>query len=653
MSSYSILWLAALLLTAVAGRIAGPGSGLPSIVLGAAGALAFAVTLFRWLAAGSVRSSLTIIGGSSLFALWTSGVVWGRIYKNPLFFENLAVNGMVHHDSLHLAAFANMLRTYGVASTGLDGLPYIPYHWGTPWLFAQWSNLLGVSVLDFYQLAFPVMMIPFFFGGILAAATEIVNLEFAEDLRNDLRPWLLLLAAGIGFIPITALDAMGVWTSNVVISESYAVAVPVALLLFSATLVFWRGLGNRVADAVFAVVVLPLGIVALGYLKISLMILGFLLAIYIGIRLGVYKRPVFVAGGILLSGLVAITYPLVSLPAHNEGLSPLDFMGDYVPRRWWPFFFVAQLFWSWVYVVLRVRRERVRTLGDLSAAIRDRRLLDVEAVALVALAGVAPGLIIHIDGGSAFYFSDVQRWLAVTLLIAGAGSLLRWQGRDAVPLIAPVITVPESRATTPWSLRGAPASHLLLVFIGIPMVVTMGFNATRWAGQMLRENAATRRALYSASGAATPVAAIGALSQLTDPSILQPALRSTRRFIALGQLGALNGLPHADRRRTALFIPQSESMYWSILARPGACTFAPFVAPALSGMAMVDGMPAVGCELSRYYGIGSYAPRTRPQTGEDASPAVLCGKARHSGLDRVLVLRFDDAGMMQPHRLDC
>ncbi|MEO5579426.1 MAG: hypothetical protein ABIR58_02125, partial [Gemmatimonadaceae bacterium] len=105
--------------------------------------------------------------------------------------------------------------------------------------------------------------------------------------------------------------------------------------------------------------------------------------------------------------------------------------------------------------------------------------------------------------------------------------------------------------------------------------------------------------------------------------------------------------------RTALFIPQSETLYWRILSRPGACTFAPFVAPALSGIAMIDGMPAFGCELSRYYGIGSYAPRARLQTAMDESPPVLCSRAALSGLDRVLVLRFGAPGGMQTRRLVC
>ncbi|MEO5579207.1 MAG: hypothetical protein ABIR58_01000, partial [Gemmatimonadaceae bacterium] len=602
MSSYSFLWLAALCMTAVAGRIAGPAGIVVGAVLGLAGVAAFGVLLSRWLRRGSLWANAAIFTGGSAFAVWTSGVVWGRIYKNPLFFENLSVNGMVHHDSLHLASFANMLSTYGVATTGLDGLPYIPYHWGTAWLFAQWSNLIGISVLDFYQLGFPVMMIPFFFGGLLAAATEIRRLRWRVrassssdtfpryDFWSDWRPWTILLLASVGVIPIDAMDSMGVWTSNVVISESYTVGVPAALLLFATTLIFWNTRGRRgTTDAVFLFLVLPLGIVGLGYLKISLMVLGLILLLYAGLRLRLYAQARYVAAGILATAAAFIAYTRVSLPAHNEGLAPLDFLVNFVPRPWWPFFFVVHLLWAWVFVGLRTWREGVRTLADLRVAIAERRLLDAEAVALIAVAGIVPGMVIHIDGGSAFYFSDVQRWFSVTLLIAGADVLLRRRVNaraDNAPRDPPL----QGAGAGSSRLGRIPAFRAIAIVFAIPFAVSMALNALRWPMQMLRENAATRRALYPAEGTAAMIPGAAGLPRLTDPAVLQPALRTSRNFPVLDQLQSLSELPLSERRRTALFIPQSETLYWRILSRPGACTFAPFVAPALSGIAMIDGM---------------------------------------------------------------
>lgn len=71
---------------------------------------------------------------------------------------------------------------------------------------------------------------------------------------------------------------------------------------------------------------------------------------------------------------------------------------------------------------------------------------------------------------------------------------------------------------------------------------------------------------------------------------------------------------------------------------------------------MIDGMPPLGCRLSRYYGLGSFEPRRRQQTQADRTPAVLCRRAAAAGMDRVLLLTFpnshraDTAGMECPPR---
>jgi len=661
--SYSFLWLAALGITALIGRLV-PVTGVnPFPIVAVAGVFMFAVVFVRWTVRGKVlRSTMVALAGFGMGG-WAAGVVWGRIYKSPLFTEMMALDGVIHHDALGLAALANMIRTYGVASVGLDGLPYMPYHWGTPWLFVQLANLLDMSVLDFYQLGYPVTMIPFFFGGILCFVTELRHAQRFEDsedaghtsdlrdLRDDPRAWAVFLAATIGVIPITALDAMGVWTSNLMISESYAVGIPVALLLLGTCVVFWR-FGGREAvsrnpqmlrEMLFPLIVLPVGIVILGYLKISLMVLAFLLAVYVFLRLGLFRRPLFAVAAVLLTVAVALAYGQVSLPAHREGIVPLHFLKGFVPPEWWPLFPVVHLFWSILYVALRLRSEGVTTVGELATMIRNRRIIDVEAVTLVAIAGLLPGLALSIDGGSAFYFSDVQRWLSVGLTMAAAGTLFRWRGaRQRVTV-----------SGTGNARRGYRLIHIAIPLLAIPMLMSMALNAVHWPRRMLQENVATRAAFYRITGRETPPATIRSVSLLGDRLALKEGLAAAQRSKIVSQLRSLSTLSESERRRTALFIPQTEAAYWTLLARPGACTFASHVAPALTGMAMIDGMPPAGCKLNPYYGLGGFSPRLESQTAKTAGAAELCSKSRRWGLTRVIELRFDGTGTMRQTRIDC
>lgn len=638
-SSYPFLWLAGLGVTGLIGRVVPVIGFNPFLALAIIGVAAYAVTIVRWVAEQGVSRSLAYLAGGVAFGVWTAGVVWGRIYKNPLYVESFITDGKVHHDTLNLAALGNMLWTYHVASTGIDGLNYVPYHWGSAWLFVQWANLVGIDVLRFYQLTFPVTIIPFFFGAVVALAIFLRDRRSSGQTSSRLSGmfWAVLIAISVGIAPLAGLDGMGVWTSNILISESYTVAVPAALL-FAAVMVSWadgvspdftllRSARLRASDWLFLLIVVPAGIVLLGYLKISLMALAFAAAVYLVVRLGLYRRLAYALSIAISTVVFYLTYKRVSLPAHREGFVPLDYLSSFVPPPWWPFFIIVHLLWTWVYAVYRVRQENIHDIGALWTAIVERRILDVELLVALALISIVPGLIVHIDGGSAFYFSDVQRWLAAAMLlswIASAGHRL-W---------------PRRATDGARGIGAIPTRALLVGFLLIAAIGAVVSNAVHWPAIMLRQNVAVREQLY---GRTTPTDVTGRIRnfvRMRDPAILAAGLRASPNYSMEHALEALQRLPPAKRRNVALFIPQSDTHYWTSLARPAECTFQSFVGPALSGIAMIDGMPAVGCKLSKYYGIGSFTPRTRLQEPADTTEAALCVRAKAIGANSVVTLRF-------------
>lgn len=629
--SYSFLWLVTFAMITGLGRAAVNFAGSPAIGVAVFGAIAFAVVLSRWIRTVKLKSAILLIAGSGWFASWAGGVVWGRIYKSPLLIEMLISNGIVHHDGIALAALGNMLRTYHAASVGLDGLPYMAYHWGTPWLFGQLSNLTGQSVLGFYQLGYPVTMIPLFFGGVLAFANQMRK----GDSTRGFAFWAVFLGATIGLLPVTGLDAIGVWTSNLTISESYAVAIPFGLMLAATIVEFWRErgeiffAGNATAlDFGFLALILTGGLVIVGYLKISVMILGFVAVAWAALRAQAWKRLPFVILAVWVSVWVFITYKRVSLVAHHEGIVPLDFLRSFVPLVGWPFFILGQLFWSLLYIGLRLRQENARTVSDVMGLVRARRILDLEIVAVIAVLGLIPGFVLHIDGGSAFYFSDVQRWFSVGLLLAGASALFP-------------------------RLKVSGLAKAALVFISLPFIASTARNSVHWTIRMLRANAELRHSLYPPEAAAQLLPGIRSLPRLTDPSILAEGLRRSANYNPVTGLLTLANTPVGVKRRTAVFVPQREDKYWTILKRPNACGFSGFLVPSLTGMSMVDGMPHEKCRLSPYYGISLFEKRSRPQTESDLLPATVCARAVRLGFERVIQLHFDEAGRMSSSAMEC
>ncbi|NJO84719.1 MAG: hypothetical protein HC828_19440 [Blastochloris sp.] len=110
----------------------------------------------------------------------------------------------------------------------------------------------------------------------------------------------------------------------------------------------------------------------------------------------------------------------------------------------------------------------------------------------------------------------------------------------------------------------------------------------------------------------------------------------------------LRALPLREKAETALFIPQSNELYWQFSA---VCSKVPFAAPALAGIALLDGLPR-DCPLI-FYGYWTYPPLPVPGptatatttetdtlalAGQSRVPELLCAAARRKGFARVIVL---------------
>jgi hypothetical protein len=94
------------------------------------------------------------------------------------------------------------------------------------------------------------------------------------------------------------------------------------------------------------------------------------------------------------------------------------------------------------------------------------------------------------------------------------------------------------------------------------------------------------------------------------------------------------------RRKTLLFIPQTCRTFWQL----SPDRYGPFIGPALSGFALLDGLPPQNRKVA-YFGYSTYRLRTREQTDADRCPTALCARARRLGFRKVLVLREQEEGV--------
>jgi hypothetical protein len=583
--------------------------------------------------AGSFRSTRTIwlVFFALLMGLYAAGSIWGGGFENPLFVEHLC-NGYAHIDTLFHATLANMLRTYGAWSTGLDGLPDILYHFGSHWVFARFSNLLDLPVIDFYNLAYPVLFAPFTVFSLLTFAVSVaeiwrgparpLELSDSETRRLDVArrtqtpptPAVTLdqgfRGAGLLFYFVAAAGVIGLLplgggaeplarASVIFVSESYGLAISVALLGIVTVSALSRDIATaprmRSIDVLLGFLclcVLP-GIV--GLLKISVMMLLAVAAAWFFVRLRLYRckvtAPAFVIG---LAGLYCgflFTYN----PEYSQlaGLAPFSALKALVGFTWWSYYWLFCYVWTLIFVALRLREEGVATLRDVAVAFRERRLLDVELVLIVALFGSVPEILLR-DYSSTHYFAVDQQWLALGLTLAVVLRPIRYGGRQ--PAMAPAaesrIEPQSAHAGTGGWLDRIRLSHILAGLLGLFAVGTFVLNTDALLGGVAYA-VKTSLGLSAQSTSPLDAAESGDFSQarqILDRQVatVQERLRTDKNIVAV--LRDLDRLPLEEKRRSLLYIPKSNRQFWELLHTAYAPKDGPFVAPALSGLAMFDGL---------------------------------------------------------------
>ena len=361
----------------------------PSPVLSALGYIAAVITLGMWLRQGRQGANLVFICVGAAFGIWASAVAWRAGYTNSILAETIVAHGAVPDDQAARAAVA------GINS---------------------------------------IFVIPFLFSAVMLLAVELrkssgrpVN-RAKPPLKTDYVVWLLLLAVTIGVLPTPERDAIGIGAERVLTSQRYAIAVALFLLTISTTIVFWRRKRARASpgDLIFLLIFAPFMLAVLARIEMPVMFLA--VAAGLGmLLLGRLYRDPWVGSSAILCLVAAGSY-LLSASWSGFGFSMKYIVNDGADWTWWPYFTLVQPFWSWLYIYLRVREEDLPDIGSIRYAALDGRIADAVLIFILVVIGWILGFATKLSPGSGFYFFDVQRWVALPLLMAAlprlqAGSL--------------------------------------------------------------------------------------------------------------------------------------------------------------------------------------------------------------------------------------
>jgi hypothetical protein len=676
-AGHASLSLVGLGLTALFGFDAGPAlSRAIPVVFVAVGCAGFLLACWRVARNARLRDVAAIVVFAGVFAIYGACVSCGNGYQNPLFVEGISFR-FCQIDELYHASICNILRTYGVASTGLDGVPFQPYHFGSHWLFARLCNLLDVRVIDFYSRGYRVLFVPFgvfclgIFAVALAEARSLSTGSTGDDANRAMVRrswtagalfWFIVLTAYVSFMPYPATGTPIYAWSSIIISESYAVAVALSLLGLAWAISFFQGVGTRPlrgsVPTVAAVACVALLMAALSMLKVSQSAILVAAVVFFFVRLA-WHRSVLLSACSVAAAVGGYCLLRFSVNPHLREMTrsflPFEFVRSSVEPELWPYFWLFYYAWLWIVAAVRIRQERIRTLGDLLSALRGRRLLDLEFLFVVAVAGAGTAFFL-VPYSSAHYFGEYQQWLAVGVLLSIV--VCRSNSRRD-----PFAESQRSDRATPSGGRWAAWRSVTLarVFLVAVMLSVAGmdlFNTFRLAAGMVNDNAFCRGHAGGGTGVNSAIAhghfrEAGRILDRTAADV-ERRIESEKNVLTL--LRSIDEMPLSEKRASLLFIPKSNRQFWELLHGPFWPLDGPLVAPALGGVAMIDGL----CDRTpdtRWYWY-SYDLYPQPELSRRQPPLaqylpVLRSRCARMGFKHLIVIDTGPDGLSRQQTYDC
>ena len=590
--------------------------------LGAANILALAgVMAYLWNLAAVFRSLRTVhvlalLLLSLLVALYAGGMYWHWGTAHDILYPEAVIVGQINTDVVEQAAVVNMISTYRLATTGVDGLLPLKYHNGSLWMEQGFRRLCGFQALDFVAFGIGLLLVPLYVAAFFGGAELLRSVIRNESGSLSMAFWTAAVVGFVGLFPFEPDPIHLNFNKTIINSDSYILSIAMGLFLVALAACFWR---SRIYDEPAmsriekfgACLALPVILGLIGFVKISSMYLLVGATAYLCWRLKALRSWPFLTGTVL--SIASLAWMLhAEVGANKTSLAPLRF--DRIPPEWIPYFFVLHFAWVWILLVLWARIHGIQTLADTVRAVRARDSILVELVGVIALAGLAPYLLLNFNSPAWKFFTDVHGVIAAVFV---AALLPDWRLAEFL----------QRLRTGRLRLTSILAMGLALAIAGHLLMTTFGA-----VYRVLKRNGEIRAALAGRPVANWRLELRQIRSRTHDTSDSLAA-----RLEVMQCLRDIGRQPVELRKVEALYIPKTNRVYWDMRQVGQGST--PFIAPAVAGVAMVEGLPeyedigwaAIG------WGYPQYKLATKPEPPADRSLEAT-KKARAEGFQKLIIL---------------
>ncbi len=536
-------------------------------ILGGAGVLlALANLTAVWRRIGLFRTTALVLLGLVL-GTYAESTYWRSGGEHLIAYREAMLGGLVHADILQQAGIVNMIDTYGVASTGLDGVVPMKYHTGSLWAAQGLRRLCGFEAIDFIAYGFGILIVPLYVVGVFVCSAVIRAV--VQSSNENLPPvsfWLATAVCVIGFFPFMSDPNHWNFNETILNSDSVLFAYGFSVWLIAIAAAFYgtfrpaRAL--TWAEKLTFLIAIPGALGLAGFLKISQVYLLLSILLYVCWRVkSIRLWPILAGVGISL--LVTAAELHVETGAVAAGFAPFNF--DRLHPEWVPYFFVVYPFSAWLFLFLWARVRNVHSVGDFIRAVRSGETLPVELVFVTFIAGLIPYMLLDFYSPAWKYFTE---FFGVVAAVFIGGFIPKVEGSNIRA------SVRERRI----SLTACFGLFLLLALCGHLLMTTEGS-----VYRMLKSVGEARAVIAGKS----PLAWMSQLRQIRRGSTYTDSTVVARSRM-LRTLQGLSDQPHDLKRASALYIPKTNRLFWDMRQVGQGAT--PFIAPAESTIAMIDGV---------------------------------------------------------------
>jgi hypothetical protein len=581
-----------------------------------------------------VQSNLSLVLSAAfsglLIGFTLAGLCWGSNYLSPNFAEGLK-RGHGNLDEIFHIAIANMIKSYGVPSTGLNGLIYLPYHWGSHCYLASFSKLLGISVLESYNLLYPIVITPLFVYSMLVCGISLAERPTVNHplLCSLCLPLVPISTIG-GILPDSLAQRIGLWNSSV-ISESMCFSLIFALCGISYLLHTIKRLSKsnqqqtqhlssiEYVKLAICVFLITLTKISVGYISTS--IISVIVLLY-PTSASIVRR---IAAASFILCFFFVAFIITRYPGEAGHIEPFHFVYEYVHPPLRKLFLPLILAWSFVAscgYLLMIAKTPLSWRNFLGFEFSP----ELFCLIITILSSFFPAILMKISGGSAFYFFDVQRQVACLLIIAGivrvTNPMAQPGRRDAEPRL-------RARGL---SIHFGKCLILLLSFF----ILSNSSLNTLSHLRTLESNVSANYGWIGFRGFTI------FFRNLTNPPVVSDNKSTNNRTEMIELLEQIALTKPVEKTYTVAYVPRRNTIYWNFFeAEMRKAT--PLLLPAVAEVAMLEGVPDLASEPNFWagYGFDLYKSQSSQYlSSSTAMPPVewIIALARSKGFKSLLII---------------